>query len=67
MVNLSCKRCKHEGCMRWPYYELPGNPPTWCSNHKTDDMMDVKNRRCQLESCKHFASEHASEPDALFS
>lgn len=57
MVNLSNKRCKHPGCLRWPYYEFPGNTPKWCSFHKANGMIDVKNRRCQFDSCQHFASE----------
>lgn len=43
--------CKGEGCKKLPSFGLPGDRPSYCASHKTSEMVDVKNRRCEFAGC----------------
>ncbi len=36
-------KCK---CNKHSYYNLPGLRPRYCKNCKTDDMINVNNKKC---------------------
>ena len=45
--------CKEHGCKTRPYFNLEGNTkPIYCSTHKKEGMIDVKNKTCIYEGCK---------------
>jgi len=44
--------CVHEGCNKRPNFNTPGSSKgLYCSDHKKDGMVDVKNKRCEHEGC----------------
>lgn len=43
-------------CDRCSIYNYDSLPPRFCKTHKTKDMIDVKNRRCQNDNCSIRAS-----------
>lgn len=61
---VCCKQCKPKTgmicvtgyrclkCDRSAVYNLPGShKPDYCSDHKTNGMLNVKTRRCEVEGC----------------
>ena len=45
--------CIHEGCKIQPCYNKEGSKkPLYCSTHKLEGMVDVKNKTCIYEGCK---------------
>ena len=45
--------CKEEGCKKRPSFNLEGETKAlYCSNHKLERMVDVKNKNCKEEGCK---------------
>jgi len=45
--------CEEHGCKTRPYFNLEGNTkPIYCSTHKKEGMIDVKNKTCIYEGCK---------------
>jgi len=38
--------CKHPECNKNANYNIKGSKARWCKAHKTDDMIDVKNKHC---------------------
>ena len=56
MINLIDKSCcfissNGTGCTKQPHFGLPGSSATYCRDHATDDMIDVKNRKCYAKGC----------------
>lgn len=45
-------KCKHEGCESIsPNFNIEGGKGLFCIKHKTAEMIDVKNKRCEQEGC----------------
>ena len=46
------KRCLFDNCMKRPNYNLPNETKAiYCSEHKKENMIDVKHKRCLFENC----------------
>jgi len=43
--------CIHTECKRHATYNLKDLKPKYCSTHKTDEMVNVNNKRCLHEDC----------------
>ena len=44
--------CAHPDCTTRPIYNVKGsNTPLFCREHKSDDMVDVKNKMCAHPDC----------------
>ncbi len=56
MINLTKKRCRHNGCMKMPSFGRKFGKATHCSIHATDDMINVKSKRCQIDDCMKIPS-----------
>jgi len=48
--------CKELGCLKQAIYNLIGLKPKYCKTHKTDDMIDVNNKRCIEVGCLKMAN-----------
>ena len=48
-INLSVKKCKFIGCKTQPRFGI--NKATHCKSHKTDNMIDIYNKRCCEIDC----------------
>lgn len=49
---LNTKTCVHDGCDRQPSFgNKTSSESTYCSKHKPDDFVDVKNKTCVYEGC----------------
>lgn len=48
--------CIHPDCTKRPVYGTHWKKPTHCAQHKTPEMKDVKNKRCEAKDCKILAS-----------
>jgi hypothetical protein len=46
-----CKTCLHTGCSKIPSFGLPGSKASYCKDHKTDEMVDVKHPKCCHTGC----------------
>ena len=46
MEDLKNKKCEFEGCKSQPFFDIEGGKGRFCSKHKNDNMIDVKNKRC---------------------
>eukprot|EP00897_Mesotaenium_endlicherianum_P010499 jgi/Mesen1/9478/ME000063S08931 len=45
-------RCNFGGCATIANFNYPGGPGRWCSKHKVDGMVNVKEKRqCAVEGC----------------
>ena len=44
--------CKNLNCNRDAYFNLPDKKPHFCSTHKTNDMINVKTKRCRHIECE---------------
>ena len=44
--------CKFIGCDKRTSFGIPGGKPTHCGKHKTEQMEDLVNKRCEHEGCK---------------
>ena len=44
-------KCEQEGCTTQPTFGLKGGKAHFCSKHKKDGMIDIKNKRCIHEGC----------------
>ena len=45
-------KCAKKSCYKQPYYNLPNEKKgLYCSLHKTDDMINVINKRCAEQGC----------------
>ena len=54
MIILTTRpNCSFEGCETQPTYNLKGyKKGKFCIKHKTDEMVDVRHKLCEEESCK---------------
>ncbi len=44
MINVKSKKCCV--CIRFALYNIEGEPPMYCHDHKTDTMVNVLSKRC---------------------
>ena len=44
--------CKEKDCIVKPTFNIEGEKALYCLTHKTDEMVDVKSKRCIYEGCK---------------
>lgn len=44
-------RCEYYECTRQPTYGMDGERAKFCSSHKEEGMIDVKNCRCKHQGC----------------
>ena len=45
--------CINEGCTTRPNFNIEGQTKAlFCSKHKKENMVDVKNKKCEFETCK---------------
>jgi len=44
--------CKFENCKTRASYNIEGHKPLYCSVHKKENMVDVKNKTCIEPNCK---------------
>lgn len=49
-------KCAEPDCFTLPSFNFPGLAPAYCNKHKLDGMVDVKNRRCEIEGCSRMAT-----------
>ena len=50
-VNVTSKRCDHDGCDEFAPYGVKGGKPTHCCKHKSDEMFDLVSTRCKHDEC----------------
>jgi hypothetical protein len=43
--------CKEKDCIKQCAFNLPGLKAKYCSSHKTNDMVEVNNKKCNQENC----------------
>jgi len=46
------QKCLFDGCKIHPYFGLELGKPVFCSKHKEEGMLDVKNKKCPFNDCK---------------
>ena len=46
--------CKHTECKKYASYNVVGLKARWCKTHKTDEMIDVKNKLCPCGTIPSF-------------
>ena len=51
-----CTTCHANGVKKFASYCLPGDRPTRCSKHRTEDMVPPASRCCQYDGCGKTAS-----------
>lgn len=51
MQLLLSQSCEYYECTRQPTYGMDGQRAKFCSSHKEDGMIDVKNCRCKHPGC----------------
>ena len=52
MVDVKSRKCRTEGCDKWPLYGVAGTKTVeYCAQHAPDGMVDVKSRKCRTEGC----------------
>jgi hypothetical protein len=52
MINVKTAKCSQEGCFTFPVFALPGSTTgVCCKEHKSPEMIDVKNLRCKTPMC----------------
>ena len=45
--------CKENNCKKQPIYNVEGETKgVYCSTHKLDGMVDIKNKKCNYNGCK---------------
>jgi hypothetical protein len=69
MVNVKKhKWCAHEGCEKQPAYNVSGEKQgLFCSEHKTDGMVNVISKQCAHEGCAKIPAYNVSgEKQGLF-
>lgn len=53
MVNVTAPRCAHpDGCLKRPSFGPSGGKAVYCSSHKEESMVDVKNGICNQPGCR---------------
>ena len=59
--------CIFEGCKTIPVFNIEGKPVLYCSKHKLEGMIDVKNKKCIHHECKKTPNFNiASEKKAIY-
>ena len=44
--------CKEDGCIKYPNFNIKGEiKALYCSEHKKENMIDIKHRQCFEENC----------------
>ena len=52
MINVKSRKCKTEGCSKWPSLGKAGSKTAeYCSQHAPDGMVNVKSLKCKTEGC----------------
>jgi hypothetical protein len=46
------RKCVEPTCNTRPFYNFEGEKALYCSKHKSENMVDVKNKRCIHPNCK---------------
>lgn len=44
MVDVKARRCKHEGCHKYPSFGEPGSKGSYCYDHKAEGMLSVRTK-----------------------
>ena len=53
LLAVISKNCIHEGCKTKPTYNVEGGTKAlYCSLHKKEGMVNVKDKKCIHEGCK---------------
>jgi hypothetical protein len=56
MIDIKHKKCIKENCTKRSNYNLTTEKTAiYCSEHKKDNMIDVRKKNCQYEKCKELA------------
>ena len=57
MVDVKNRKCRTEGCDKWPLYGVAGTKfAEYCVQHAADRMVDVKSRKCRTVGCDKWPS-----------
>ena len=51
MILVHALRCQHEGCNELAHYNLPGERPKYCRNHKLSTMVNRERKICRYTNC----------------
>jgi hypothetical protein len=52
MVNIRCKRCIYNNCIKQPRFNYKGeNKGLYCSEHKEENMVNIKDKKCNFNNC----------------
>ena len=47
MINIKSKKCKEQNCNKQPLFNISNkNTGLYCSEHKKDNMVNVKSKQC---------------------
>jgi hypothetical protein len=46
-----CKTCSEKGIKKSCSFNYEGLNPLYCSEHKTTEMINVINKRCEIDGC----------------
>jgi hypothetical protein len=52
MINVTAKHCEFVECVSSPSFNIAGGKAKFCKLHKSPEMIDVNNPRCQYDDCK---------------
>jgi hypothetical protein len=58
--------CKEKDCKKQPSYNIEGEKALYCLTHKTDKMVDVKNKKCIHPDCKKIPNFNIEGKKALY-
>jgi len=62
MISINAKQCLFNGCDTAPSYGFPDGKPTHCSEHKTEQMVDVVSKKCEICNKTLASFGYAGEP-----
>lgn len=54
--------CKEKDCKKQPSYNIEGEKALYCLTHKTDEMVNVIDKRCIRKQCKKIKRERINRP-----
>ena len=52
---MTWKCCQPE-CSKRASFNIPGKPPEWCKDHKTSQMINVRDKKCLTPECNKIPS-----------
>ena len=52
MFNVIANICNEEGCVKSSNFALEGGKACYCSKHKKEDMINVRDRKCKEKGCR---------------